>query len=117
MRAQHRYSRNLATAAELLSNASWVSYRKLSTPVASLAITAKSRRLARQAHGEDTFYDVTRDRPTEIRLPMESAARIVGATTAAPDRFPAPLDAADSSLNAAEQGFTYKLNGIGGCGC
>ena len=88
-----------ATAAELLSNASWVSYRKLSTPISEFSYNGKiTPRL--EAHGEYMFYDY--GGPTYLNMSANGIGRTNSSgTTDAPYSFSMSSHAADSDLQTS----------------
>lgn len=97
-----------ATKKELLSNASWIDFRKLSTPISEFTYNGKiTSRL--EAHGEYMFYDY--GGPTYLNMSANGLARSNSTGTAdAAYSFSMASHATDSEpTNVLEQGFTYKF--------
>lgn len=97
------------TGKELLSNASWIDFRKLTTPISQFSYNGKITPKL-EAHGEYLFYDY--GGPTYLNMSANGIARTnSGGTTDAPYSFSAVSRAIDSEpTNLLEQGFTYKVN-------
>lgn len=96
------------TGKELLGTASWISNRKLSTPISEFTYNGKiTNRL--EAHGEYMYYDY--NGPAYLTLSASGIARTnSGGTTDAAYAFSDVSHANNSEpTNILEQGFTYKL--------
>lgn len=96
------------TARELLNSASFIDYRKLSTPISQFSYNGKITPNL-EAHGEYIYYDY--GGPAYLDMSANGIARTnSGGTTDAAYAFSAVSHATDSEpTNMLEQGFTYKL--------
>lgn len=98
-----------ATASELLGAASWVDFRKLTTPISEFTYDGKTHRRL-QLHGGYTFYRYSG--PASLDFSANGTARAnSGGNAFAPYQFSMFARAFDTEPNhIIDQGLTYKLN-------